>query len=293
MLGVHLSRIGEEVCLWTSREFGWARLDDAWSTGSSIMPQKKNPDVAELVRGKSGRLIGNLTGLMATLKGLPFAYNRDLQEDKEPVFDTVEQLLLAVGYGRLSKEQVISKVVPPEARPLDEQPVNAVKRFGQALKSLISKPTKTAISLSGMDGELMVSYARCCHPVHGDQIVGFVTRGRGVVVHTASCPRLQHLESERRCDVRWSDLAEKSDDLSKRRVTVRVICRDEAGLLAEMSAAFSSRGVQIAQANCRVKEDGMATNVFEVLVTNVGQLNEAIKQLGKVDGVVSVERVQG
>ncbi len=96
MLGVHLSRIGEEVILMTSREFGWARLDDAWSTGSSIMPQKKNPDVAELARGKSGRLIGNLTGLMATLKSLPFAYNRDLQEDKEPVFDTVEQLLLVL-----------------------------------------------------------------------------------------------------------------------------------------------------------------------------------------------------
>jgi argininosuccinate lyase len=94
MIGVHLSRIGEEVILMASREFGWARLDDAWSTGSSIMPQKKNPDVAELARGKSGRLIGNLTGLLATLKGLPFGYNRDLQEDKEPVFDTVEQLLL-------------------------------------------------------------------------------------------------------------------------------------------------------------------------------------------------------
>ena len=96
MIGVHLSRIGEEVILMTSREFSWARLDDAWSTGSSIMPQKKNPDVAELARGKSGRLIGNLTGLLATLKGLPFAYNRDLQEDKEPVFDTVDQLLLVL-----------------------------------------------------------------------------------------------------------------------------------------------------------------------------------------------------
>ena len=96
MLGVHLSRIGEEVVLMTSREFGWASLDDSWSTGSSIMPQKKNPDVAELARGKSGRIIGNLTGLLATLKGLPFAYNRDLQEDKEPVFDTVEQLLLVL-----------------------------------------------------------------------------------------------------------------------------------------------------------------------------------------------------
>ena len=96
MIGVHLSRIGGEVILMASREFAWATLHDEWSTGSSIMPQKKNPDVAELARGKSGRLIGNLTGLLATLKGLPFGYNRDLQEDKEPAFDTVDQLLLVL-----------------------------------------------------------------------------------------------------------------------------------------------------------------------------------------------------
>jgi argininosuccinate lyase len=94
LLGVHLSRLGEEVVLWTSTEFGWARLDDAWATGSSIMPQKKNPDIAELARGKAGRFVGNLTGLLTMLKGLPLAYDRDLQEDKEPVFDSVEQLLL-------------------------------------------------------------------------------------------------------------------------------------------------------------------------------------------------------
>jgi argininosuccinate lyase len=94
LLGIHLSRIGEEIILWATSEFGWVRLDDAWSTGSSIMPQKKNPDIAELARGKSGRFIGNLTGLLATLKALPLAYDRDLQEDKEPVFDTVEQLLV-------------------------------------------------------------------------------------------------------------------------------------------------------------------------------------------------------
>ena len=94
LLGVHLSRLGEEVVLWTSTEFGWARLDDAWATGSSIMPQKKNPDIAELARGKSGRFVGNLTGLLTMLKGLPLAYDRDLQEDKEPVFDSMEQLLL-------------------------------------------------------------------------------------------------------------------------------------------------------------------------------------------------------
>ena len=94
LVGIHLSRIGEEIILWATPEFGWVRLDDAWSTGSSIMPQKNNPDIAELARGKSGRLIGNLTGLLATLKALPLAYDRDMQEDKEPVFDTVEQLLM-------------------------------------------------------------------------------------------------------------------------------------------------------------------------------------------------------
>jgi len=96
LLGVHLSRIGEEMCLWATTEFGWIGLDDAFSTGSSIMPQKKNPDIAELTRGKAGRLIGNLTGLLATLKSLPLAYDRDLQEDKEPAFDAVEQLLLVL-----------------------------------------------------------------------------------------------------------------------------------------------------------------------------------------------------
>ncbi|WP_285728476.1 argininosuccinate lyase [Nocardiopsis sp. ATB16-24] len=94
MIGVDLSRLSEEVILWATKEFSFVTLDDAFSTGSSIMPQKKNPDVAELARGKAGRLIGDLSGLLATLKGLPLAYNRDLQEDKEPVFDAVDTLHL-------------------------------------------------------------------------------------------------------------------------------------------------------------------------------------------------------
>ena len=96
LIGVHLSRIGEEIVLWTTEEFGFATLDDGYATGSSMLPQKKNPDIAELARGKAGRLIGNLTGLLATLKGLPLAYNRDLQEDKEPLFDTVDQVSLGL-----------------------------------------------------------------------------------------------------------------------------------------------------------------------------------------------------
>ena len=92
LIGVHLSRMGEEWVLWTSEEFGFATLSDRHATGSSMLPQKKNADIAELARGKAGRLIGNLTGLLATMKGLPLAYNRDLQEDKEPFFDSLDQV---------------------------------------------------------------------------------------------------------------------------------------------------------------------------------------------------------
>jgi argininosuccinate lyase len=96
LTGVHLSRLGEEVVLWTTPEFGWVELDDAFATGSSIMPQKKNPDIAELARGKSGRLVGHLMSVLTMLKGLPLAYDRDMQEDKEPAFDAVDTLQLVL-----------------------------------------------------------------------------------------------------------------------------------------------------------------------------------------------------
>ena len=96
MIGVHLSRIGEEMIIWASTEFGFITLDDAFSTGSSMMPQKKNPDIAELARGKGGRLIGNLTGFLASVKGLPLTYNKDMQEDKEPLFDAVDTVRLTL-----------------------------------------------------------------------------------------------------------------------------------------------------------------------------------------------------
>ncbi|MDW3218793.1 MAG: argininosuccinate lyase [Acidimicrobiales bacterium] len=96
LLGVHLSRVGEELILWASTEFGFVELDDGFSTGSSMMPQKKNPDIAELARGKAGRLVGHLTGFLTTLKGLPLTYNKDMQEDKEPLFDAVDTVRLTL-----------------------------------------------------------------------------------------------------------------------------------------------------------------------------------------------------
>ncbi|MGO9583312.1 MAG: argininosuccinate lyase [Acidimicrobiales bacterium] len=96
LVAIHLSRVGEEIVVFSSEEFGFVRLDDAWATGSSMLPQKKNPDVAELARGKAGRLVGHLAGFLTTLKGLPLSYNRDLQEDKEPLFDSLDQVVLAL-----------------------------------------------------------------------------------------------------------------------------------------------------------------------------------------------------
>ena len=117
---VHLSRLCEELVLWSSTEFGFIELDDAFSTGSSLMPQKKNPDAAELVRGKSGRVVGDLVSLLVTLKGLPLSYNRDMQEDKEPVIDAVDtaRACLEVLAGR-DREPARERGAPWRARPRD------------------------------------------------------------------------------------------------------------------------------------------------------------------------------
>jgi argininosuccinate lyase len=96
MIMMHLSRFSEEIILWSSNEFGFVDLDDAYSTGSSIMPQKKNPDVAELIRGKTGRVYGDLMGLLTMMKGIPLAYNKDMQEDKEQIFDAVDTVKLCI-----------------------------------------------------------------------------------------------------------------------------------------------------------------------------------------------------
>ena len=131
MTQLHLSRIGEEIVLWSSEEFGFVRLADAYSTGSSMLPQKKNPDIAELARGKAGRLIGDLTGLLATLKGLPLAYNRDLQEDKEPLFDALDTCALSLNAlaGLLSTIEFVEDRMTAAAN----SPVNAATDLAEHL----------------------------------------------------------------------------------------------------------------------------------------------------------------
>ena len=183
LIGVHLSRIGEEWVLWTSEEFGFAKLDDGYATGSSMLPQKKNPDIAELARGKAGRLIGNLTGLLATMKGLPLSYNRDLQEDKEPLFDAVEQVSLALG--AISGMIATATFVPERMQAAADSETSAATDLAEWLVEA-GTPFRDAHAIVGtlvrrcLAGEGSLAALVALHPALGDQAAALVAPGVGV-----------------------------------------------------------------------------------------------------------------
>ena len=187
LVAVHLSRIGEEWVLWTSDEFGFAVLDDAYATGSSMLPQKKNADIAELARGKAGRVIGDLTGLLTTLKGLPLAYNRDLQEDKEPLFDAMDQVSLALS--ALSGMIATARFVPERMRTAADAPTMAATDLAEFLVRA-GTPFRDAHAIIGalvrrsLAGEgALVDLVRA-EPRLGDDAAALVAPGVGVRMRT-------------------------------------------------------------------------------------------------------------
>ncbi len=188
LLGVHLSRLGEEWVLWTTEEFGFARLDDAYATGSSMLPQKKNPDIAELARGKAGRLIGHLAGFLATLKGLPLAYNRDLQEDKEPLFDAVDQVSLALG--ALTGMIATATFVPEAMRAAADAETTAATDLAEWLVRH-GMPFRDAHALVGalvrrhLSGEGTLRDLVAAHPDLGPEPAALVSPGAGVRMRTS------------------------------------------------------------------------------------------------------------
>jgi argininosuccinate lyase len=184
LIGTHLSRLGEEWVLWTSEEFGFARLDDGYATGSSMLPQKKNPDIAELARGKSGRLIGNLTGLLTTLKGLPLAYNRDLQEDKEPLFDSVDQVSLALS--ALSGMIATATIIAPRMQAAADSPTSSATDLAEWLVAG-GTPFRQAHAIVGAvvrasleDGAQPLSDLVAAHPDLGAEAAALVAPGVSV-----------------------------------------------------------------------------------------------------------------
>lgn len=187
LLGVHLSRVGEEWILWASTEFGFVTLDDGFSTGSSMMPQKKNPDIAELARGKAGRLIGHLTGFLTTLKGLPLAYNKDMQEDKEPLFDAVDtvRLTLLALDGMISTttfniEAMAAQAASPYAAATDlaEWLVARGMPFRDA-HTVVGEKVRRALAGEGSLGELVAA-----DPQLGDEAAALLEPGVSVTRRT-------------------------------------------------------------------------------------------------------------
>ncbi len=204
---------------------------------------------------------------------------------------TCEELYVAIGYGRNIPDDVIEIVIPKEAR---ERSVDAAKREDQSFLSRVftaarkRSTSRNAITVENLD-DILIRFGRCCNPLPGESIIGFITRGRGVTVHTASCTKAIDNDQERRVDVKWS-----AQDLSqvRRVVKIRVLSQDEPGLLAMMSQTISSCGVNIVSANIRTTKDKKAICLFDVQVSDVPQLNKVTGALEGKKGVIAVERVR-
>jgi GTP pyrophosphokinase len=198
---------------------------------------------------------------------------------------TVDELIIQVGYGKLTAQQVLEKALPEIAKQ-DKEPD---KKQESMLKTLLRKVTRrtssSGIKVAGEE-DILVRFAKCCSPLPGDPIVGFITRGRGVTVHRRDCDKGLDLDPERRIDVEWDGHGKTQHE-----VAIQVLCADKPGLLAHISQSFSEQGVNISQAHCRATDDGRAVNTFHASVRDLDQLKSVIRSLSRIKGVFSVDRV--
>ena len=200
-----------------------------------------------------------------------------------------EDLLAGIGYGKVAPHDVLRQIVPPEklAEPPAE-PEAPTSGLTALFRKVARRPVTGGVRINGIE-DVLVRYGRCCNPVPGDAIVGFITRGRGVTVHTVSCDKILGMDPERRVDVAW----DVKGDL-KRPVSLRVVTTDRPGILAEISHIFSEAGINISQASCRTMTPGeRAVNDFEVTIGDLSQLKAVMRSIERIDGVTSVERSSG
>jgi len=199
---------------------------------------------------------------------------------------SVEELLVNVGYGRITAKDVAGAIEPDKVSSGKSAVEESKNPLRNILKKVVTRRSSgSGIKVQGEDG-VLVRLARCCSPLPGDNIIGFVTRGRGVTVHTRDCTKALDLDPERRIEVEWDDGFK-----GRHQVAIQVLCADKPGLLAHISQSFSDSKVNITQAHCRATDDGRAVNTFHTDVSDLNQLKEIIKSLSRINGVYSVDRV--
>jgi GTP pyrophosphokinase len=195
-----------------------------------------------------------------------------------------EALLASVGYGRVTCQQVLARILPPEE--VERRRERGEGRL-QRLLRLVGRPAQSGVRVSGIE-DMLVRFGKCCGPLPGERITGFITRGRGVTVHANDCPKVLESDAARRIEVQW----ENNGKGIPRTVRVEVTCVDRPGLLAAMSKAISSTGINITRAQVHSLADRKAQNTFEIVVSNVQELNRVMRNLGRVRGVMKVGRVR-
>ncbi len=197
----------------------------------------------------------------------------------------VEEMLVGIGYGKIHPEDVAAIVAPPDDEGRDSRPPEALRegRLAGLVRKVI-KRDEGAIRINGID-DVLVRYAKCCNPLPGDDILGFITRGRGVTIHRRSCPKAFDTDPERRVEITWDSKARIN-----RSVQVRVVTANQPGILANVGQTFMAQGINISEANCRASDDGRAVNLFSFVCADLQQLKAVMKALHKVKGVVAVER---
>jgi guanosine-3',5'-bis(diphosphate) 3'-pyrophosphohydrolase len=204
---------------------------------------------------------------------------------KELKLQTVDELIVQVGYGKITAQQVLEKALPSLAKKADELPAKTESMLKTLLRKVTRRTSSSGIKVAG-EQDILVRFAKCCSPLPGDPIVGFITRGRGVTVHRRDCDKGLDLDPERRIDVEWDGLSKAQHE-----VAIQVLCADKPGLLAHISQSFTDQGVNISQAHCRATDDGRAVNTFHALVKDLDQLKSVIRSLSRIKGVFSVDRV--
>jgi GTP pyrophosphokinase len=196
-----------------------------------------------------------------------------------------EELFVGIGYGKIDPEEVIKVVAPPDSTGRDSKPPDQLRegRLAGLVRKVI-KRDEGAIRINGID-DVLVRYAKCCNPLPGDDILGFITRGRGVTIHRRGCPKAFDTDPERRVEITWDSKARIN-----RSVQLRVVTANQPGILANVGQTFMAQGINISEANCRAGDDGRAVNLFSFVCADLEQLKKVMKALQKVKGVVGVER---